>query len=319
MRPILLLLLIYTAPLFSQPAKPVTILTINSYAFPKNRSDFVSLFFLDLHPKTELPVDKRLQLLAEAIMELPEPKPDIIAVQEAWGTRNKRRLINHLSDHYPHFAYDQQTWNGRWVFGMNSGLLILSKLPIVRDESICYTVGGVHEEIFAYKGALLAEFKDSDGRSFVVANTHLQSESSLEAEQVRLLQVDELGQALNHFANDESPLIICGDFNSELIFDPNEGVWNRQKLNYITETLARSEINVSTEPVIDLLPLRILGSYWENKAIIDHFFLSPGIEVSHYHIHREFVGSSPKSPNNASTAITDHAGIILQTNILYSN
>ena len=318
MRLILLLLLLMQAPpLSAQPhTSEVTILSVNAYSFPKNRANIVGFFYQDLHPRTELPVETRLRLLAEAIAGLPEPQPDIIAVQEAWGTNNKKRLIGHLSSYYPYFAYDQKAWGGKWSLGMGSGLLILSKIPITRDHSLRYAVEGVNEEAMAYKGALMAEFSDGNDGHFILANTHLQSGNSIEAIQVRQLQIDELGQTLDYFAGDQRRLIICGDFNSGISFNPNKGEWNTSEVRFITETLAQSGVDVSIQPVVDALPKQKWGSNWEGTSIIDHFFLSPQLEVSHYNIHRSFIGAGDTSPHDRETAVTDHAGVIIRANLL---
>ena len=97
-------------------------------------------------------------------------------------------LLKRLSATYPYRAYNESFTPGRFLVGMDSGLLILSKLPINRHSHYTYAQA-VGDEKFAAKGCLLAECLDHNDQPIVVVTTHLQSGSSPGAAQVRSLLV----------------------------------------------------------------------------------------------------------------------------------
>jgi endonuclease/exonuclease/phosphatase family metal-dependent hydrolase len=98
--------------------------------------------------------------------------------------------------------------------GINSGLLILSKYPIIKAEAFCFSKRQ-GSDVFANKGVLYAKIMIGDKDQYIhVFNTHLQSHDYPKA---RAHQRQELfGFVTDIVGQDKEyirPIIIAGDFN----------------------------------------------------------------------------------------------------------
>lgn len=105
----------------------------------------------------------------------------------------------------------QKSFSGAAI---NSGLLILSKYPIIEAEAFCFS-NKAGSDIFANKGVLYAKILIGEDNAYIhVFNTHMQSHDHPQA---RAYQLEELFEFVtNIVAQDKDhirPVIIAGDFN----------------------------------------------------------------------------------------------------------
>lgn len=132
---------------------------------------------------------------------------DIVVFQEAFHPMARKIIIERLKEKFPFHAGPA---NRRLIsLKTNSGLLILSKYPILSLKSIRFQArAGV--DALSRKGALLIEV-EMEGQRIQIAGTHLQNAGDAN---LRHRQCTELYQRLlQPNARAGVPQIICGDFN----------------------------------------------------------------------------------------------------------
>jgi len=143
--------------------------------------------------------DNRMAFIAGKIRELasgPTP-PDVVLIQEAWYSKNSLftnpavRRLPALSG-YPYFAWGPEGtidngmgdyWNlvnqnkDKLKGLLNSGLLVLSRYPILGKESALYGPECASEDCHGTKGALLVRISAPSIGTVDVVNTHVQAET----------------------------------------------------------------------------------------------------------------------------------------------
>lgn len=173
----------------------------------------------------------------------PKEQPDIIAFQEAFDSRRLHYLYNMIEDMYPYSLFDDR--RGAFFGGVNSGLVIFSKYPIVKKmikDFDCWA--GV--EALARKGIMGAEFS-IDGCPLFLFNTHLQAgidkewyirmfglrsrscegedPSTLTSSQIVQKELRQASQEIKKFtemqdySTFEAPILFVGDFNISRLRD----------------------------------------------------------------------------------------------------
>jgi endonuclease/exonuclease/phosphatase family metal-dependent hydrolase len=133
---------------------------------------------------------------------------DVIVFQEAFQKKARNLIWEKIKDVYPY-----QTGVPKSGFlQTHSGVWIVSKYPIVRQESIVYN-DKKGSDRFARKGATFIEI-DMNGKKIQVIGTHAQSGAEYQA--IRNLQfhqlIDELG---NKYMDFTIPQFIVGDLNTD--------------------------------------------------------------------------------------------------------
>lgn len=144
---------------------------------------------------------------------------DVVVCQEMWSNHIRNIFYSIVQEKYPHM-YADNSW-GKFLFGMHSGLMIISKYPIVRS--------GIHHfqnyrgpEHFAKKGVLGVELQVGNF-CVCVFTTHLQGgpggaifewwdENQLPTYIISGLEAREIRQFIDDFAH-EIPSLLAGDFN----------------------------------------------------------------------------------------------------------
>ncbi len=117
---------------------------------------------------------------------------------------NLAKLLNGLS-----LSYDRN--KNHSPFKTNSGLWVISKIPLEKLDEIQFSVCKGFDKI-ARKGAVLYEGR-YHGARFQLLATHLQAEN---ASSLRSYQCKEIREKLlNNYYSEDIPQIICGDFNIE--------------------------------------------------------------------------------------------------------
>ena len=131
---------------------------------------------------------------------------DVLVLQEAFDRKAKRRLKKSLNLVYP---YTYGPANQEPGFKINSGILILSKTPLLYRGEVEFS-DCEKEDCFARKGALLVETVVA-GRRIQVLGTHLEAGGP---SSIKLTQYHEVAGLLRSHQLFGIPQIICGDFNT---------------------------------------------------------------------------------------------------------
>lgn len=144
---------------------------------------------------------------------LKENDYDVLVLQEVFLERMKHRLIKTLSEQYPFYAGPPGKDFG--LFGQDGGVMIFSKHPIVRQESIVYDEGCKGADCLSQKGAVFVEIQKGSTR-FQVIGTHLQSMSDKECQKIRDRQMCSIyTDLLQKHETPQVPQFIVGDLNTE--------------------------------------------------------------------------------------------------------
>ncbi len=150
---------------------------------------------------------ERTQAIAEVLLA---EDYDIIGLQEVFDKKSRVKLINLLSEKYPHSVGPGK----RGVFRQSSGLMVFSKHPILKSELIKYSDAAVADKL-ARKGALFVEL-EVNGQIVQVINTHAQSRVEKRFQRIRNCQYCELdGQLINPHLKPGVPQLILGDMNTD--------------------------------------------------------------------------------------------------------
>lgn len=135
-------------------------------------------------------------------------QPDIIILEETFMKKTRNILQSELQELYPF----QSDITKKGALKSNSGVWILSKYPIVKQDFITYK-DYAGSDRFSKKGATFAEINIHD-KPIQVIGTHTQSQEKYRS--VRELQFQQLksGLADKHFSPD-IPQFIIGDLNAD--------------------------------------------------------------------------------------------------------
>jgi endonuclease/exonuclease/phosphatase family metal-dependent hydrolase len=132
---------------------------------------------------------------------------DILVFQESFLGDARRIIGKALRDSFPH-QYGPA--NRKFSIKTNSGIWVLSKLPLKVLEEIDFVECAGFDDCFARKGALLlaGEFNE---KPFQILGTHLQAGGP---DAIRKSQFAEMRSLLNRHKQAEVPQIIAGDMNT---------------------------------------------------------------------------------------------------------
>ncbi len=156
---------------------------------------------------------RRLNRLPGALAAL---GADVIVIQELFDVRARRRLLRELC---PPYAAAPDAMRTRRILGLvpsdvTGGLLVLSRLPIVRSRFIPHSLGpGTKvDERLGRKGTMIVHVESPIGRVIVLA-VHLYAGTRPEDARVRSAQLTRLLGALDAEA-DRDPVVLAGDINA---------------------------------------------------------------------------------------------------------
>ncbi|MEM7035630.1 MAG: sphingomyelin phosphodiesterase [Bacteroidota bacterium] len=145
---------------------------------------------------------------ARAIVDqLKDSDYHILVFQEAFLKDSRRIIRKGLQKAFPHESGPAN--RGHW-YRTNSGIWILSKLPLKELGSIAFADCAGFDDCLARKGALLVE-TEFEGVTFQVLGTHLQAGGP---HWVRHNQLAEIRDLLAAHARAGIPQVICGDMNT---------------------------------------------------------------------------------------------------------
>ena len=163
--------------------------------------------FLTLNTLFKGDVRPRLRALG-AILE--RSGYDFVCLQEVMYRRNAR-LLRRAAPSYRHHAY-------AGAFALKGGLVLLSRLPIVRCRSIRYPMAApVRPELLMRKGAQVASVATAAGE-LVVVNTHLSANRDDDwspANRYTRIERAELDHLAGLLAtlDPAAPVVVAGDLN----------------------------------------------------------------------------------------------------------
>ena len=158
---------------------------------------------------------ERIRAIAARLAEL---QPDIITLQEVYLEDDRSELLSLISRTWPYFRYFPSG-----VLG--SGLLTLSRYPIVDSHFLKYRMAGKpekpqHGDYYAGKGIGLTRIQTPKGQIDVYnTHTHAQYEHT-ERNEYTIYNACNLYEAARFITahSTRNPLILCGDLNTQ----PNE-------------------------------------------------------------------------------------------------
>eukprot|EP00927_Polykrikos_kofoidii_P036905 TRINITY_DN31111_c0_g1_i1.p1 TRINITY_DN31111_c0_g1~~TRINITY_DN31111_c0_g1_i1.p1 ORF type:complete len:981 (-),score=240.04 TRINITY_DN31111_c0_g1_i1:255-3197(-) len=225
--------------------------------------------------------DKKDERLTRFVAQL--EKYDVVCLQEAFGVFSQRRdwLVAAAMSMGFHDDHRSPT-NVFPRFLIDGGLLILSRLPILRKATLTFERGVVLDSLSA-KGALYVKLQcGADGPYLHVCTTHLQStyteESRGSSTDIRLSQLAQLVEFLQRETDDGEegvvggrrwPLLLCGTLNFNGRKSAMDGAHSREYISVM-------EVLSSLGEVRDLL-YDIRGSHPVTYA--DTRFIGNGDEV----------------------------------------
>jgi endonuclease/exonuclease/phosphatase family metal-dependent hydrolase len=152
-------------------------------------------------------------------------KYDIICLQECYITYNIH--INTFINKSKQLGFNHFILPDKSLFHIcDSGLMILSKLPIVEYKFIPF-ISSKSYDTFAPKGIQYIKVKIGDIYIDII-NTHLQSDYNIKYPEIRK---DQMGQ-LSKFINELDDFIVCGDFNISNTGKEYNDMLNNLSLSY---------------------------------------------------------------------------------------
>lgn len=153
--------------------------------------------------------NQRAKLIADYLKNSEEDY-DIITLQEVFTKRAYRTITKTLKDKYP---YHTGSPRRRWFKPVSSGLLILSKYPIV-DTYFYMFSKMAHADRYSTKGALAVTIELSEKSKVQVITTHFQAQYGEKYETIRKGQYHYLkNTVLKNYHDPDLPMILTGDFN----------------------------------------------------------------------------------------------------------
>jgi endonuclease/exonuclease/phosphatase family metal-dependent hydrolase len=169
---------------------------------------------------------ERAAALIGKIKRMGVDQPDVITLQEIWENKYKREIRTKLEDIYPYSHLDL-TKPGEALFDgalegqvkyLNSGLMILSKYPILKTSSHTYendvTIFEGSEDGLAMKGLIGVTLELPGDQEVHVFTTHLQSQRTTKASKAKIKQLEEAHDKIRkHTKHNGSAIILTGDFN----------------------------------------------------------------------------------------------------------
>lgn len=134
---------------------------------------------------------------------------DVIVFQEAFNGRAYRIIREEIKNQFPY-----QFGPGKGgLFQFNSGIWIVSKHPIIRNDTKKYKVRA-HADRLAKKSAVFVEIEKNKQR-FQIIGTHLQSQNYvLKYRKIRERQFDVIKEMCDRYYVRGIPQIIAGDLNT---------------------------------------------------------------------------------------------------------
>ena len=159
-------------------------------------------------PRPALLTGKRKRA-REIAKVLPAEDYDIIVFQEAFHGDARRILKRKWKELYPvRIGPANRNW---WWIKVNSGVWIMSKMPLKEIKQIKYKDCHGFIDCFANKGALLVEGK-FEGQKFQLLGTHIQAGGP---DSIKQKQYEAIRVLIDEYKEEGVPQLLVGDFNRD--------------------------------------------------------------------------------------------------------
>ncbi len=251
-------------------------------------------------------VSERSRAIPYEILKL---QPDIIALQEVFHSFDRLRIINHLADYYPHYFSS----NVYTRIGVNDGLMLFSRFPILKKGFEKFTDSFVDDRLFTIKGMLWADIQLPNHETAHIINVHTVSGGLLrhpnknQSNRIRGFQNQQIIKFIEN--NPHKHRFAIGDFNSGPTGSPDN--YSQLISSGFLDTFAQTNPD-SNHPTWDSSnPLIKKGPHnFQIPQRIDHIFLhkpDPRITIKESQI----IFTKPlTTPSGIQTTLSDHYGLI---------
>lgn len=200
---------------------------------------------------------------ADAIGEiLRDSDYDVLVLQESFLGSARKHLLRALQGAFPHACGPA---NLKFSIRANSGIWILSRLPLNCLEEIDYAECQGFDDCMARKGALLVELEVA-GQTFQILGTHLQAGGP---DAIRHSQYREMRTLLDRHARPGVVQVVCGDMNTRRSDSVN--------YHFMLETLGAEDgpflgrQQFTSDPVQNDMN----GGGSHRRSVIDYIFMRP--------------------------------------------
>jgi endonuclease/exonuclease/phosphatase family metal-dependent hydrolase len=187
--------------------KTYLIVVIFALAFQsKGQETSIQVLSWNVFLRPSIMNDGQMDRVSEIGNYLKTSGADVLVLQEVFHSKARRALRSQLKNTYPF-----QTKKGpvSWL-GIPSGVVIFSKMPIVKEKVISFSFSKGADRL-AKKGAILVTF-EKNGQEISILGTHLQAGSDLSRKKIRNAQINQLSDVVNDIDSNKI-LIYAGDFN----------------------------------------------------------------------------------------------------------
>lgn len=253
----------------------------------------------------------RARTLVDKILMMDEDSklPDIICLQELFSKTARKIVIKGLKDAYPYYYVDDS--HGKYLVGVNSGLAIFSKHPIVNQTLVHYSVyRGV--ENFAKKGIMgvrleVDKYDENNAlysSSLCVFTTHVQTgvggepcicklfdRNNLPSDSLKYLQIEQACKVINEFRDEDDHLIFCGDFNinsSKKLYQEISDALGVDCCIYDSFESKQSNLQSSAIGEGKRIDYQFVSDDLLGESIIDSYFGPYAIVTDHYAIFGDY-------------------------------
>jgi endonuclease/exonuclease/phosphatase family metal-dependent hydrolase len=155
-------------------------------------------------------VKERLDALPSALRNF---GADVIALQEIYTDVQQSYLASAVRDVYPFYGPTQR----QRVFGLENGLMTLSKLPMSSDLEL-FRCALPDERVLDNKGMLVSRITTSATTEVLLLNIHTTAGGSVfhpESARTDRVRAKQIAQVLDRAEREERALVIvCGDLNA---------------------------------------------------------------------------------------------------------
>ncbi len=226
--------------------------------------------------------NNRAENITKALVET-EPY-DIIFFQEAFSGRIREKIYSELQNIYP---YNIEPNDNRAFYRINSGLWVISRIPIALKDHISFTNLLSFDKLSSKGAKLFSVIKNKQEFHFI--HTHLQSNNEKEYKDVRIEQYSEINQKLIiPYEQEKIPTILIGDFNISEDSDLENMLKKLKLQNGPLYGIIQNSI-ISTNKLVDYILVKSNNSIFHSikRKIVD---FSKGSEKDIYSDHYPIEG-----------------------------
>ena len=185
------------------------------------QKDSISILSWNVFLRPAIMNDSQMERADSIAKFLYNSNADVLVLQELFHRKAKKIISNELREKYPY-----KTRQGPIsFFGVSSGVMIYSKIPIIKKRRISFNIG-IGTDRMAKKGAVKSTMKIKNKIVHIIG-THLQAGNGKKRNRIRRKQIRQLKTLVSNI--DTNDLIIyAGDFNLH---------YKSKTYDYVTNTL----------------------------------------------------------------------------------